>query len=141
MNLDDDVSQTRVARKPFAILVGSLGIARHDNGLHRENSWTDRPDVKVHQFVVVSCQLFSNQPVELFRRVQIKQHSARRSQEPDRPVRHNDRSQNSHCRVDPDKAEILSGKKSGDRSHRSQRIGDHVQPGRSQIVIMRRGTS
>ena len=66
----------------------------------------------------------------------IEEHGRGIAHERPRPAPDDDRADNSHNRIHPGKAKIASREQCGDREHRRQRVGEDVEIGRAQVVVM-----
>ena len=73
---------------------------------------------------------------DLRSRAAIEQHGARRLEQAEGPARNEHGAYEAHERIHPAEPEILRGQQRDDREHRRQRVGEHVQIGRHEVVIV-----
>ena len=66
----------------------------------------------------------------------IQQHGTGCTDQAERPVRDDQAADNTHYRIEPEPAEVLSGQQCGNGQYRSQRIRQYMQVCGSQVVIV-----
>ncbi len=104
----------------------------------REDPRPDRPHVQVdHARRAVVLDRGAHGLFGLRRALAVEQDARRLPHQADRPVRHEHCADHAHHRVQPGEPEVAPGQERDDRRDRSERVGHHVQVGRTQVVVVR----
>ena len=98
--------------------------------------WADAPDMKIgNAGVARGLDQFADLVGDMIVGT-IQQHPCRVAHQRDRPTGDDDRTDNSHHRVQPYPTEIPAGQQGGDGEYRCQGIGEHVNIGSAQIIVL-----
>ena len=136
VNLDRDVRQA-CAGKQLLVDGRLFGLVRDDRELGRKQARADRPYMQVDDArVAKSLDRPANGVLHRGRCLPIEQRMAAVAQEPVGPAADENGTDDSHGRVHPDRPQVLSGKQRHDREQRCQGIGEDMEVGAAQVVVL-----
>lgn len=107
----------------------------------RVRAWSKPSDMKIGDpRIAVALHMFADFGLEV-RVGGIQERRSRVAHQRPRPNGYDGRPDNAHHRVKPDPTQISARQQRDDRKYRCQRVGEHMDKSRPQIVIAMAGTA